>query len=389
MRTAVGDEDGRWSLTNMKEPTAQSRLQSSDSGTYSRRIAHYAMRMVLGGAGLFYFYLAGSVTGLLPLQLTTVLALIGAYVVANASLMLRRQTLSLHAVDLLTVFLDLGMLVITVLEDPSPASPVTILLLSTVFDYGQRLTRTIFSSATALALVLLPFNAWARASVAHIGFPLEGISLSMAIGVLIVNFYVMTRASYKMHAERRRMAMEIDALQRRDGIEIERQLRMARIGDSLRLTGLRRSEFADHTLRCLVREFGATAAALYVQTADCDGVTLSPLATYAADLPRLGHQKIALDEGLIGACAREQRSIEIHQVPEGYFDVAHGLGQINPQHLYILPLSFHSQLAGVVEFAMLQPLSEVDKGLLEQAAGTLAASLLVAERMEPLHKSGI
>lgn len=102
------------------------------------------MRVVLGCIGLLYFHQAGTVGGLLPLPLSAVLGLIGAYVAANAALLARGRRLRRFTANVAAVLLDLTVLVVIVLQDPYPASPVAILILSTVFDYGQRLDRAFF-----------------------------------------------------------------------------------------------------------------------------------------------------------------------------------------------------------------------------------------------------
>lgn len=231
-----------------------------------------------------------------------------------------------------------------------------------------------------MSFLILAFNAWVRLHFQSASFPPEGIWLSLAIGVLMVNYYFIALAAGKAGSERRRLSAENAVLQQREHEAVKMQLRSAQIAEGLRFTGLPRKEFADLALHHLITELGACAATLYDRVDDAAGAGLVPLATYAVDLPRLRRQRIALDEGLVGTCARDRKLIELHSVPEAYFEIVSGLGRGSPQHLYILPLSFHGQLAGVMEFALTQRLESRELNLLERSSEVLAASLLVARR---------
>ena len=340
--------------------------------------APYIMRIVLGGVGLLYYHQAGAVSGFLPCSLIATLALIAAYVAANGALLAVYRSLSSFQLYSVLVTLDLVMLTLIVLQDPYPASPVTILLLSTVLDYGRLPNRQVFSGVTLLILLILAINAYARWSSGQTGFPPEGIWLSLAIGVLIVNYYLAALSAAEARTERRRLAAEVSALREREHRAIAAQLRAAQIGQQLRFNGLPWNQFAQQGLSCLAREFGFSAAALYRHVEDQAGAWLVPAAGYAVDPQQLPQRRMPLDQGLLGTCARERRMIELHPVPAGYFKIVSALGQASPSHLYLLPLHTQTRLAAVMELASLQPLPADEMKLLEQLTETFAAALGVA-----------
>jgi hypothetical protein len=336
------------------------------------------MRVVLGGVGLLYYHQAGAVTGFLPCSLAATLALIAVYVAANALLLVVNRRLDPFQLYGAVVMLDLTMLAVIVLQDPYPASPVTILLLSTVLDYGRSPNRLLFSSVTLLILLILAVNAYARLTSSLVGFPPEGIWLSLAVGLLILNYYFTALSAAEARAERRRLSTEVNALREREHQAIAAQLRAAQLGEQLRFNGLPWDQFAQHGLGCLAREFGICAGALYRRVEDHAGAGLVAAAGYAVDPQQLPRRRVALDQGLLGTCARDRRTIELHPVPAGYFEIVSALGQVSPSHLYIFPVHFQARLAAVMELALLQPLPPGEVKLLEQLAETFAAGLAAA-----------
>lgn len=338
------------------------------------RAAQYVARVVLGMAGMLYFWSAGRVTGFLPMPRWVVLGLIGAYALTNALILSRR----LRAGFSLTVPLDLAMLAVIVLEDPYPAAPVTVLLLSTTFDYGRWLPPATFGGAVLIAMCILLFNAWARLQSHDFPLPQEGAWLSGAIGALMINFFTVARAAAQVRAERRSMAARIEKLNRRENESVQLQLRLARIGKHLQFTGQPRAKFASSALDCFVRELGAVAGAVYELAQETRGAGLLPLATYAVDLTRMQGRSVSLDEGLLGACAVYGKAIELGDVPEGYFRVESGLGHSSPRRLLIVPLKVQTRLAGIMELALNRPLDAEDREVLERMLPMFAAGLLVA-----------
>ncbi|MFI4980729.1 MAG: GAF domain-containing protein [Nevskiales bacterium] len=342
--------------------------------------SHYLIRLFLACFGLSYFYFAGRVRETLPLSLHAVLLLVACYALANGILLLRRHASARFTSAYVVVLLDLAVLAVIVLQDPYPASPVTILLLSAAFDLGQRFAPRVFTLATALALCILALNLWARVRSSQQAMSPDGIWLTLSIGALMIYFYSASLAASAARTERRRTAAQLEELRQREQQGVEAQLRMARFSESLRAAAMHPVDFDERMLAVLVAEAGACAAVLYELIEDN---SLRPAATYAMDLQQIGSRRIAMGEGLVGACAQHRKAMVLHEVPPGYFELVSGLGHGVPPHLYLMPLGFSTRLAGVLEFATIEALRESEMNLLERMLEAVAGTLLVIPRTPP------
>ena len=359
---------------------ASLRRLSAEGHSTPTAAAHYLIRLVLACFGLTYFGVAGAVRETLPIPLGGVLVLVGAYAAANVVLLFRRRSSAAFNSAYVVVMLDLAMLLVIVLQDPYPSSPVTILLLSATFDLGQRFAPRVFSTATALAFCILLFNIWARLQAQQLPMPADGIWLTLSIGALMAYFYAASLAASASRTERRRIAIELQDLQQREQLNVNNQLRIAKFCETLRIAAMHREDFAEQVLRSLVAEIGACAAVLHELVESGHNLYLRPLSTYAMDLTAIRVLRVEMGEGLVGTCARQQKPIVLNAVPEGYFDLVSGLGQGSPQHLYLLPLCFSTQLAGVLELATMEPLQKSEMKLLEGMLEAFAGTLLLVPR---------
>lgn len=342
--------------------------------------SHYVIRLVLAVFGLTYFSLAGTVRETLPLSLIGVLSMVGCYAVVNAALLFRRRAWAAFIPAYVIVLFDLAILSVIVLQDPYPTSPVTILLLSATFDLGQRFARRVFSIATALALCILLFNLWVRLHSRQHPMPPDGVWLTLSIGALMAYFYAVSLAASISRTERRRTAAQLQDLQQREQLNTNSQLRMARFSETLRIAAMHREDFAEQVLRSLVVEIGVCAAVLHELVGNGDILYLRPLSTYAMDLTAIRTPRVEMGEGLVGTCAQRQKPIVLNAVPEGYFDLVSGLGRGSPRHLYLMPLCFNTQLAGVLELAAMEPLQKSEMKLLEWMLEAFAGTLLLVPR---------
>jgi putative methionine-R-sulfoxide reductase with GAF domain len=80
-------------------------------------------------------------------------------------------------------------------------------------------------------------------------------------------------------------------------------------------------------------------------------------------------------EGLAGQVAKEGKSVNIRNVPEGYITVLSGLGNASPNALVIVPVWFNDQVAGVLEVASFREFSQEDQSYLQAVAGLLGERL--------------
>jgi len=90
--------------------------------------------------------------------------------------------------------------------------------------------------------------------------------------------------------------------------------------------------------------------------------------------------EIAYGEGLLGQCALEQRSLLQPEPGAGYLKVSSVLGEAAPQSILLLPVMNNGALLGVLELALMEPLSEHHRALLDAALPTLALCMEILAR---------
>lgn len=93
--------------------------------------------------------------------------------------------------------------------------------------------------------------------------------------------------------------------------------------------------------------------------------------------------RVGLDDGLIGQCARDGRTIALSDVPPGFWRVSSGLGAAAPGTLMLFPLKSNQVLIGVLEIASLEARFGAAQTLVESLLPVLSMNLeiLLAERL--------
>lgn len=139
---------------------------------------------------------------------------------------------------------------------------------------------------------------------------------------------------------------------------------------SLMLQGERKLEDA---ARKVLSEFatvlGTRQGVIYAFKSE-HAAELTLLANYAGDASNL-KQSFRLNDGLIGQCAAERRSILLSDAPEEYIRINSGLGQSKPRAVVLVPVMFEDKVLAVVEQASLVPFTDIQLRYLEQAANSL------------------
>ena len=105
--------------------------------------------------------------------------------------------------------------------------------------------------------------------------------------------------------------------------------------------------------------------------------SLRRLASYAGsfDLP----ESIALGEGLVGQCAKENQRLLLSDVPSGYMPVHSSLGASHPAAVVVLPVLFEGQTKAVIELASLHKFTEAHLSFLEQLTQSIGVVLNTIE----------
>ncbi len=144
---------------------------------------------------------------------------------------------------------------------------------------------------------------------------------------------------------------------------------------------------ADLLLSMLAKKLEASQGAIYKAGKEENRNIISLHASYAFVLPESQTVSYEFGEGLAGQVAKEQKLVNISDVPKGYISILSGLGEAKPAHLIICPIKKDNQLLGVAEIASFKKFTTHDEKLVESAVHLLAGSLMNIEKNKDLDKS--
>jgi len=159
------------------------------------------------------------------------------------------------------------------------------------------------------------------------------------------------------------------------GQQTEAWLQAGQGGLAERMQGEQRLDvLGENVLTFLGRYLDAQVGAIYIAE---PGGWLRRFATFA--LPSAQDDDANLlrpGDGLAGQAVKEDRVLEVRNVPPGYLPVTSTLGTGNPTHLLIAPASESGRVQAVVELGFFRPLQAADRELL----GRVRESIGIAVR---------
>jgi CheY-like chemotaxis protein/signal transduction histidine kinase len=192
----------------------------------------------------------------------------------------------------------------------------------------------------------------------HSLIPLELVRLNRVFGV--VTLWVVAIVAHQFILTRARL-LERDWLK-----EGQSQLRDRMQGEQ----GL--GELGDNVLGSLSDALGAAVGALYA--ADASGV-FRRVAGFALSKRATSPERVELGEGLVGQAIKEQRTLQLRDLPEGHLPVTSGVGKSEPRELLVVPCQIDGQVNAVLELGLLRAVEPIDRELLEVAAPSIAAAV--------------
>jgi len=131
----------------------------------------------------------------------------------------------------------------------------------------------------------------------------------------------------------------------------------------------------------------AQQAVIYVFAETPTGPRLRQLASYADNLSPEVTREYAFNEGLVGQCARERKTMVLREVPGSAIRIASGLIDAEPRNVVVLPVLFEGQVKAVIELASLDEFAASHISFLEQLAdivGVVLNNIEVTMRTERL-----
>jgi putative methionine-R-sulfoxide reductase with GAF domain len=91
-------------------------------------------------------------------------------------------------------------------------------------------------------------------------------------------------------------------------------------------------------------------------------------AYYSEERPR----SFLLGETLSGQVAKNQKILNVKELPEGYITVLSGLGKSYPRHMIIVPIVHNNESIGIMEVASFKPFGENEELLLRKISESMA-----------------
>lgn len=116
-----------------------------------------------------------------------------------------------------------------------------------------------------------------------------------------------------------------------------------------------------------------------------NGTTLLPQAGYALPGNHPARTMASLDpgEGLTGEAMRHEGLLVVDEVPLNYSRIGSGTGDMRPKQLIFLPVRYENESHGVIELALIEPISKTEMRVLRQVSDRFAHALVVAETRHP------
>ena len=153
--------------------------------------------------------------------------------------------------------------------------------------------------------------------------------------------------------------------------EKEIWLKAGQMGLAMRLQGEQRLDQLGESLLSFLGQFlSAQVGAVYMP----DHGRLRRFAGYA--LPGDDSSaELRTTEGLLGQAMRDQRSLLVREVPQGYLPVSSSLGRAEPSTLLIAPAIVDGRTQAVIELGFFRPLLPEEQELMDRVSEMLAVAV--------------
>lgn len=151
---------------------------------------------------------------------------------------------------------------------------------------------------------------------------------------------------------------------------------LAKFGEILRANNDDMTELSYNIISQLVKYVSANQGGIYLASENELGEQVYEMkASYAYERRKFVDKYINFGEGLVGACAKEAKTIYLKKVPDSYLSITSGLGQANPKFLLLVPLKFNEETHGVLEIASFNEFEAYVVEFVEKVAESIASTI--------------
>lgn len=106
---------------------------------------------------------------------------------------------------------------------------------------------------------------------------------------------------------------------------------------------------------------------------------LDLVSSFAYDRKKFVSQQVELGEGLIGQVWREEKYIQLDEIPEGHSKIKSGMGQASPKNILIVPLIDNQKVYGIIELASFKTIQDFQREFVLRISENIAATLSSVE----------
>ena len=131
----------------------------------------------------------------------------------------------------------------------------------------------------------------------------------------------------------------------------------------------------ENTLAFFGQYFGAKAGVFYAKNGNDYRRTASFGVPAGSNIP----DRFDLNDGLLGQAVKNEKTLLLNNVPDGYLTIGSAMGQDKPRHLIISPTIVDNHVNGVVELGFFEEPDEISLKMLETATLSIGVALKAAE----------
>lgn len=134
---------------------------------------------------------------------------------------------------------------------------------------------------------------------------------------------------------------------------------------------LQQEQLGAAALKYLAEYLDAHSGAFYIKTA----TGFRRMATYGVPVDGGAPDGFTPGDGLLGQAAQDVRTILVREVPDGYLKLSSALGQGNPRHLLIAPLTADDAALAVIELGFVHPIDDSIVELFERISESVGMAV--------------
>ncbi|KAB2870627.1 MAG: PAS domain S-box protein [Bacteroidales bacterium] len=152
---------------------------------------------------------------------------------------------------------------------------------------------------------------------------------------------------------------------------------LAKFGEILRQNNDNLTLLCDDIIKNLVWYLNSSLGGIFIlnENKETNEKTFDMVSAFAYDRKRFLNKSYHFSEGLIGACAAERDIIMLTEIPQQYIEITSGLGDANPNFLFLIPLITEDQVMGVIEIASLKKFQVHEISFIKELGKSIATTL--------------